>query len=107
MLSPPRRDKAISTSFATLRSRLGLMAYPSRSSVSSSVSRTGLNMRLTINTDDFFIHPLTPLVFGVVYFVVAKVLSHRQNGKNRIKGKVWDALVIAHNVALAAYSAWT
>ncbi|GAA5880703.1 hypothetical protein JCM8547_007570 [Rhodosporidiobolus lusitaniae] len=56
---------------------------------------------------DAFMNPITPFLFGVIYFAVAKTLSHFQNGKNRIKGRGWDVAVVAHNVFLAAYSAWT
>jgi hypothetical protein len=48
-----------------------------------------------------------PLFFGISYFIVAKTLSHYQNGKNRIQGRWWDVAVLAHNVFLAVYSAWT
>ncbi|GAA6062524.1 hypothetical protein JCM10212_001574 [Sporobolomyces blumeae] len=54
-----------------------------------------------------FMNPLTPFLFGIVYFAVAKTLSHYQNGHNRIQGKRWNVFVVAHNVFLAAYSAWT
>ncbi|GAA5833372.1 hypothetical protein JCM11251_003476 [Rhodosporidiobolus azoricus] len=56
---------------------------------------------------DAFMNPWTPLIFGLLYFVTAKTLSHYQNGKNRIRGPFWDFAVVAHNVFLAAYSAWT
>lgn len=52
-------------------------------------------------------NPLTPFLFGIVYFAVAKTLSHYQNGHNRIQGKRWNVVVVAHNVFLAVYSAWT
>ncbi|GAA5941252.1 elongation of very long chain fatty acids protein [Sporobolomyces koalae] len=54
-----------------------------------------------------FMNPLTPFIFGIVYFAVAKTLSHYQNGRNRIQGKRWNVVVVAHNVFLAVYSAWT
>ncbi|KAK4053987.1 hypothetical protein OIO90_003632 [Microbotryomycetes sp. JL221] len=56
---------------------------------------------------DLTMSPWTPLVFGAVYFVSAKLLSANQNGKNRIQGKVWDVLVLMHNVLLAVYSGAT
>ncbi|GAA6020328.1 hypothetical protein JCM10207_003230 [Rhodosporidiobolus poonsookiae] len=56
---------------------------------------------------DAFMNPITPLAFAIVYFITAKTLSHFQNGKNRIQGRGWDLAVIAHNLFLAAYSAWT
>ncbi|GAA5969711.1 hypothetical protein JCM3765_001214 [Sporobolomyces pararoseus] len=54
-----------------------------------------------------FMNPLTPFLFGIIYFAVAKTLSHYQNGHNRIQGKRWNVVVVAHNVFLAVYSAWT
>ncbi|GAA5822616.1 hypothetical protein JCM5353_005505 [Sporobolomyces roseus] len=59
------------------------------------------------NAYEFFMNPLTPFIFGIVYFAVAKTLSHYQNGRNRIQGKRWNTVVVAHNVFLAVYSAWT
>ncbi|KAM0787310.1 hypothetical protein ACM66B_007084 [Microbotryomycetes sp. NB124-2] len=56
---------------------------------------------------DLTMSPWTPFMFGLVYFVTAKYLSAKQDGKNRIKGRVWDALVVLHNVFLAVYSAAT
>ncbi|GAA5991834.1 hypothetical protein JCM11641_002119, partial [Rhodosporidiobolus odoratus] len=56
---------------------------------------------------DLFMHPVTPLIFSVIYFATAKTLSHYQNGRNRIKGRGWDVAVVAHNLFLALYSAWT
>ncbi|BGP20341.1 hypothetical protein JCM10213_001606 [Rhodosporidiobolus nylandii] len=56
---------------------------------------------------DAFMNPITPFLFGVVYFATAKTLSHFQNGRNRIQGKGWDVAVVAHNLFLAVYSAWT
>lgn len=52
-------------------------------------------------------NPVVPFVFGIAYFAVAKTLSHYQNGHNRIQGKRWNVVVVAHNVFLAVYSAWT
>ncbi|GAA5869211.1 hypothetical protein JCM3774_003981 [Rhodotorula dairenensis] len=59
------------------------------------------------DTYDLFLNPVVPITFGIVYFVVAKTLSHYQDGKNRIRGKGWDAVVLLHNIILAVYSAWT
>ncbi|GAA6039523.1 hypothetical protein JCM8097_008366 [Rhodosporidiobolus ruineniae] len=56
---------------------------------------------------DAFMNPVTPFLFGLIYFITAKTLSHYQNGKNRIQGKGWDVAVVAHNLFLAVYSAWT
>ncbi|GAA5842952.1 hypothetical protein JCM9279_004040 [Rhodotorula babjevae] len=56
---------------------------------------------------DLFLNPVVPIAFGIVYFAVAKTLSHLQNGKNRIPGKRWQAFVFSHNVFLAIYSGWT
>lgn len=64
-------------------------------------------LTLTSSIDEFFMNPLTPFIFGIVYFAVAKTLSHYQNGRNRIQGKRWNTVVVAHNVFLAVYSAWT
>lgn len=54
-----------------------------------------------------FMHPVTPIAFAIVYFALAKTLSHYQSGKNRIQGKGWNAAVICHNLLLAGYSGWT
>ena len=59
------------------------------------------------DTYDLFLNPVVPITFGLVYFVVAKTLSHYQDGKNRIRGKGWDTVVLLHNIILAVYSAWT
>lgn len=59
------------------------------------------------DTYDLFLNPVVPITFGLVYFVVAKTLSHYQDGKNRIRGKGWDAVVLLHNIVLAGYSIWT
>ncbi|GAA5960832.1 hypothetical protein JCM21900_002298 [Sporobolomyces salmonicolor] len=56
---------------------------------------------------DTFMNPLTPLLFGLFYFATAKTLSHYQNGRNRIQGKGWNVVVVAHNIFLAVYSGWT
>jgi len=56
---------------------------------------------------DLFLNPVVPIAFGIVYFAVAKTLSHLQNGKNRIPGKRWQAFIFSHNVFLAIYSGWT
>lgn len=56
---------------------------------------------------DFFLNPYTPLVFGVVYFVLTSYLSSRTDGKNRIQGKGWDVAVAIHNILLCVYSVWT
>ncbi|KAK4048631.1 hypothetical protein OIV83_004601 [Microbotryomycetes sp. JL201] len=56
---------------------------------------------------DLTMSPWTPFTFGLVYFITAKVLSAKQDGKNRIRGKGWDLLVVLHNVFLAVYSAAT
>lgn len=59
------------------------------------------------DTYDLFLNPVVPITFGIVYFIVAKTLSHFQDGKNRIRGKGWDAVVLLHNIILAGYSIWT
>lgn len=59
------------------------------------------------NQYNFFMNPMFPLAFGIGYFIVAKTLSHLSDGKNRMQGPYWNALVVLHNIILAVYSGWT
>ena len=51
--------------------------------------------------------PYFPLIFGVVYFILAKTLSYCTDGKDRIQGDKWRVVLVAHNLLLAVYSGWT
>lgn len=63
--------------------------------------------RTLADSYEFTLNPYFPLAFGIVYFILAKTLSSLQTGKNRIAAPGWNVAVLAHNVFLAAYSAWT
>ncbi|KAI5481416.1 fatty acid elongase [Pseudohyphozyma bogoriensis] len=67
-------------------------------------TKLGEQSQVTIR---FLMNPWTPLVFGTAYFITAKLLSRYSDGKNRIQGKGWRAAIVAHNLLLCAYSAWT
>ena len=56
---------------------------------------------------DLFLNPATPIIFGIVYFITAKTLSHYSDGKNRMQGPIWNAVIVLHNIILAVYSGWT
>ncbi|CAH7682691.1 GNS1/SUR4 family-domain-containing protein [Phakopsora pachyrhizi] len=58
----------------------------------------------------FFEQTIRPEVpFGMVlgYLAFFAFLNRRQDGKDRMKGPWWRALLLLHNVLLAAYSLWT
>lgn len=60
----------------------------------------------TLSQDDFFLNPWTAIIFGALYFIACETASRYQNGTNRISGRGWTAVVVAHNVLLAVYSSW-
>ena len=61
---------------------------------------------LYVISDTTMLNGWVPLLFGLGYLGLTTFLSRRQNGKNRIQGKGWDAAVLAHNIFLAVYSMW-
>lgn len=91
--------------FAPVARSFGCRRAPARGPFTR---RSHLVSTLATPTDSTLTSPYFPIIFGAIYFVTAKYLSAKQNGKNRLQGsKIADWAVLAHNVFLAAYSAWT
>lgn len=53
------------------------------------------------------IKPEVPFTIVFGYLALIAILNQRQDGKNRMKGPWWKALLLLHNVLLALYSGWT
>lgn len=57
---------------------------------------------------DFFMHPLTPLILGGIYFLAVQYLNtSKPNQKNYLNSKWGKTFIVIHNALLAVYSGWT
>ncbi|KAA1083768.1 hypothetical protein PGT21_017103 [Puccinia graminis f. sp. tritici] len=59
------------------------------------------------NLFEFTLRPELPFTIVCVYLALIALLNKRQDGKNRMKGPWWKAVLLMHNIILAVYSGWT
>jgi len=56
---------------------------------------------------EFTMRPELPFTIVFGYLALIAFLNKRQDGKNRMKGPWWKAVLLLHNIILAVYSGWT
>ncbi|POW14261.1 hypothetical protein PSTT_03108 [Puccinia striiformis] len=65
------------------------------------------NIPISRKLFEFTMRPELPFTIVCGYLAVIAILNKRQDGKNRMKGPWWKAVLLLHNVILAVYSGWT
>jgi len=92
---------AIGTNYFNLEANTPLPSYPFRQSIFAQF--------IPINLYEASLKPAAPILFSIVYYLVAHSANHVQNPKDRTRGQTIGArllrfLIILHNAVLCLYS---